>query len=136
MSEQTAPKSAETPAARPSSPPKAQETKAQEKKPADDVPAGCAAVFVAIPGRVADENGAKASAGKRIICGEKNADALEMRGLAFRDENEAKAAFTTYKRRKEAEIAERAEAMRQREERRQRWKDELAKASDGLEWQA
>ena len=113
------------------------QTKAPAQKPAEklvELPVGHEACFVAVPNKVHGPEG-RVGPGARITCPSKVIDELELRGLAFREENEAKAAFTTFKRRKQAELEKRAEELRKKEERRQRWKEELQKG-ESLEWGA
>jgi hypothetical protein len=111
-----------------------QEPRAGKLK-SEEIPPGCGACYVALPDMVSNGKGDNAKPGERIIGPNKTIDNLELRGLAFRDENEAKAAFTSHKRKVEAEIAARLEAERKRAENRRRWRDEAAtKALEGVEW--
>ena len=110
--------------------------KTETKQPApaaSALPSGHEQCFVALPDKVHGENG-RCKPGAKITCPSSVIDDLEMRGLAFRDEAEARAEFTKFKRKKEAELKERAEALRKKEERRLQWKQELEKGVD-LEWQ-
>ena len=103
--------------------------------PESEMPAGCAACYVAIPGKVSRGTGVeKAQAGERVVGPAAAIDELELRGIAFRNEDEAKAAFTSFKRKREAEIKRAVEAERIRRERRDRIKAELYGAGSELDW--
>lgn len=101
----------------------------------EEIPEGMCACYVAVPNKVSNGTGvAKAKPGERVIGSIKNMDELELRGVAFRNEDEAKAAFTSFKRKREAEIKRAVEVERIRRERRERIKAELHGANDELEW--
>ena len=101
----------------------------------DEIPAGFAACYVAIPDKVSNGKGVDAKPGEKIVGPIASIDALEMKEFAFRDEAEAKAKFTQFKRKKEAEIKEKLDAHVKREENRQRWQKELVqKELDAHQW--
>lgn len=100
--------------------------------PKRTVPEGMAECFVAVPDTVHGESG-RCKPGEKVLVSKKNADALELRGLAFRAADEAKAAFTTWKRKRQKALEEKAEAMRKAEERRQAWKKQLDDTEE-MEW--
>ncbi len=105
----------------------------EEAAPVPSVPKGFDVCYAGLPGKVFNADGRRVAAGEQIIAPIKTVDALEARGLAFRDVNEAKANFTTYKRKKEAERQARIEAMERREENRKRWAKALGE-EDSAEW--
>ena len=99
------------------------------------LPPGQCACYVAIPGKVSRGQGVeKAQAGEQVIGPIAAIEELELRGIAFRNEDEAKAAFTSFKRKREAEIKRAVEAERIRRERRERIKAELYGSGNELDW--
>ncbi len=75
-------------------------------------------VTVAIPGKVGRGSVGVdfCDHGETIRVSDKNADDLELNGLAFRDKNEAAGAYKTWQRKKEQERKELAAAAKQRGE--------------------
>jgi len=128
---------------KPGRPPKAKATPVVEPviepEPQKTIPDGFEVCYVAVPDRVSRGSrpgGAtlgKAKPGEKLVCGSACIDSLELNELAFRNEDEAKAAFTMWKRKERAlrEAALNAEAKRK--ENKERMNRELLEASE-LEW--
>lgn len=121
--------SAEAPAKRgPGRPPK-EHTQARNEAAFEAVPEpapipdGHDVCFVAIPGKVSRGSNAKgvslgkADFGDKIIAPTKTINELELRGLAFRDEDEAKGAYRSYQRKVEDAKAKALAALKAKEER-------------------
>lgn len=106
------------------------------EKAKEDIPPGFAACYVAIPDCVSNGKGVDAKPGERIIGPLKSIEELELRGQAFRDESEAKAAFTGWKRKREKELEAIAQAEIKRQENKRRLQEALrAQQVDAHQWQ-
>lgn len=107
--------------------------KATRKRKTETPPEGEEFCYIAIPGRVSLGDLKKGQPGDRLSCKPENIDELEARGLAFRDQMEAKAAFTSWQRKRQKELEARAEAIRKREENRRRIQEQM-KADFEVTW--
>lgn len=85
-------------------------------KPEEDIPAGHCAVYVAIPEMVGTGDSKRPFAGpcEKLVVSDKNANELELRELAFRSEDEARAKYAMWERKKKADEQAALEAAARR----------------------
>lgn len=85
----------------------------------DEIPEGHAVCYVAIPGKVSRGGGTleRCQPGERIIGPKKTIEELQLRGHAFFDEAEAKAAHNAHRRKIDAKRNEAVAAMEAKQKR-------------------